>query len=357
MKTIGIIGGNGQVGSEVSLFLSLRSDVRVIPISRSSYGSTFLRHCGLTCRHGSLKTPDETRRLLEGCDVVADFSVPHGTPPEIRQTMAKNITNAVAFSPDAKQYVYVSSHGIFRHSIRQAHYRLYPNAKLYSEHFAKGVTSEAGKELFVLRLGMVHGVLQGASRGYMQDLRDEEAVLPDIPSLVVFAFSIAEALVNIAYDKETPGTYTLVAMPAWSWPEVHEYYCRRAGIEPRIRLESPRTDKISDALRSGVKESIAPIRRALFSERELLDDVLSTNAPDLAARLRAKYYVQRAQSEFAMRDALAWRPAEQDFGAPGPRMLSLSDSRFTMHGPTQAVEDLISSAFKRRLHGDAVAVM
>ena len=202
MKTIGIIGGNGQVGSEVSLFLSLRPDVRVVPISRSSYGSTFLRHCGLTCRHGSLNSADEARRLLEGCDVVADFSVPHGTPPEIRKTMTTNITNAVAFSPDAKQYIYVSSHSMFRHTVKQAHYRLYPHAKLYAESFAKGVTSEARKELYVLRLGMVHGVLQGASRGYIQNLRDEEAVLPDVPSLVVFAFTIAEALANIADHKE-----------------------------------------------------------------------------------------------------------------------------------------------------------
>lgn len=357
MKTIGIIGGNGQVGSEVSLFLSLRSDVRVVPISRSSYGSTFLRHCGLTCRHGSMNTADETRRLLEGCDVVADFSVPHGTPPEIRKTMTTNITNAVAFSPDAKQYIYVSSHGLFRHTVKQAHYRLYPNAKLYAESFAKGATSEAGKELYVLRLGMVHGVLQGASRGYIENLRDEEAVLPDVSSLVVFAFSIAEALVNIASNKEEPGTYMLVPVPAWTWPEVHEYYCRRAGFEPKARLEPARTDKLTKNLRNVLRESVAPIRRALFSERELLDDVLSTNAPEVAARLRANYYVQRAQNEWKMRDALAWRPAEQDFDAPGTRLRSLSDSRVTMHGPTQAVEELISSAFKQRLQGHPVNAM
>jgi nucleoside-diphosphate-sugar epimerase len=355
MKTIGIIGGNGQVGSEVSLFLSLRSDVRVIPISRSFYGTTFLRHCGLTCRHGSLTSPDEARRLLEGCDVVADFSVPHGTPPEIRKTMAANITSAVAYSRDATQYIYVGSHSIYRHTVRQAHYRLYPRAKLYAEHFAQGVASEAGKELYVLRLGMVHGVLQGASRGYLENLRDEEAVLPNIPSLVVFAFSVAEALVNIADHKEEPGTYTLVPVPPWSWPEVHEYYCRRAGIEPRMRLESVRSEKVSQTLWNGFKESAAPVRRGLFSERELLDDLLSTNAPALAARLRARYYVERAQAELAMRDGLAWRPVEQDFDAPGTRLRTLSDSRTTMHAPTQAVEELISSAFQRRLDSQPVS--
>ena len=63
---------------------------------------------------------------------------------------------------------------------------------------------------------------------------------------------------------------------------------------------------------------------------------------------------QRAHTELGMRDALQWRPVEQDFDAPGTRLRSLSDSRVTMHGPTKAVEDLISSAFQHRLHGHAV---
>jgi nucleoside-diphosphate-sugar epimerase len=355
VRTIGIIGGNGQVGSEVSLFLSLRPDVRVIPISRSVYGSTLLRHCGLECRHGSLSSAAEARRLAEGCDVVADFSVPHGTSPEIRKAMADNVTSAIGNSPDAKQYVYISSHGIYRHSVKQARYRLYPRAKLYAESVARRAGREAGKEVYILRLGMVHGVLQGVSRGYMANLRDDEAVLPDIPSLVVFVFSIAEALVNIAYGKEAPGTYTLVSVPAWSWPEVHEYYCRRAGFLPRWRVEPVRPGSIAHALRTGLKQTGAPIREGIFGERELFDDVLSTYAPDVAQQLRAKYYVQRVRAELAMRDTLAWRPVEQDFGAPGRRMSSLSDSRFTMHEPAKAVEDLLTTALKRRLNSALVA--
>lgn len=348
MKTIAIIGGNGQVGTEASLFLSLRPDIKVIPISRSEYGSIFLRHLGFECRHGSMSSPDDAKRLLEGVDLVADFSVPHGTPPQIRQTMATNIVHAIQNS-DAKQYVYASSHSVYRHTAKQAYYRLYPRAKLFAERTARRLGREAGKEVYILQLGMVHGVIQGVSRGYLANLRDEEAVLPHIPSLVVFVFSVAEALANIANGKEQAGTYTLVSNPAWSWPEVHTYYCRKAGFTPRIRVEPVHRSSAARVILNGFEESTAPIRQGLFREREIMDDLLSTYMPGLAQRWRAKYYVQRARTELAAGDAFAWRPVEQDFDAPGPRMRSISDSRLTMQDAAQAVEALIQKALENRL--------
>src|SRR5690242_3905570 len=167
MKTIGLIGGNGQVGVEVSLFLSLRPDVRVIPISRTVYGSTLLRTCGFECRHGALASRDETRRLTEGCDLVADFSVPHGTPPEVRAAMRRNVSNAIRYSSDTQQYVYISTHGVNRLSSTHSRYRSYSKAKLYAERIARREGRAFGKQVYVLRPVHVHGVLQAVSREYM----------------------------------------------------------------------------------------------------------------------------------------------------------------------------------------------
>ena len=72
MHTIAVIGANGQVGSEVCLFLSLYGDIKVFPISRTRLGSAFLRICGLSCRHGSVADTVYAPALLEGCDVVVD---------------------------------------------------------------------------------------------------------------------------------------------------------------------------------------------------------------------------------------------------------------------------------------------
>lgn len=349
MRTIGIIGGNGQVGSEVSLFLSQIPGIRVIPISRSVYGSTLLRHCGLECRHGSLSSSVEARRLLEGCDLVADFSAPHGNPQEIRKVIARNINFAIGNSPDAKQYVYISSHAIFRHTAKQARYRYYARAKLYGEQMARRAGRAAKKEVYILRIGQVHGPLQGISQDYISQLREEEAVLPDLPSLVVFCFTIAEALVNVANYKETPGTYTLVSVPAWRPEEVHAYYCGLVGMESRTRMEMPRPPTFGQSLRRIARETAEPVWREILGERELIDDLLLKCAPELARSFRSKYYVNRAASEFAMRDSLAWRPILQDFDAPGRRMRSLSDSRVTMHEPTRVVRKLLDTCLQRRL--------
>jgi NAD(P)H-binding len=349
MRTIGIIGGNGQCGAEVSLFLSLKPDIRVIPISRTVYGSTLLRHCGLECRHGSLSSPAEARRLLEGCDLVVDFSAPQANPRDLSAIITKNIVTAMENSPDAKQYVYISSHSLFRYKADQAHWRYHPEAKRRAEKLAYRVGRTAKKEVYVLRLGEVHGLLQAVSHAYMSQLREEEAVLPDVPSLAVFCFSIAEALANIANHKEAPGTYTLIAVPSWSHEEVHGYYCGLAGLQSRTRTKAVQVPTFGQTLRGIVRATVDPISREFLREKELIETVLLRCAPTLARRLRAKYWIKQAASEFALRDSVEWHPVLQDFDAPGERMHSLSDSRVTMHEPTRAVVELLDTSLQRRL--------
>ena len=84
MKRIGIIGANGQVGSEVCLFLTLRNDVEVVPICRTEIASSFLRRCGLACRHGRASDRADAERLLADLDLIADFSLPTGSASEVR---------------------------------------------------------------------------------------------------------------------------------------------------------------------------------------------------------------------------------------------------------------------------------
>jgi hypothetical protein len=103
------------------------------------------------------------------------------------------------------------------------------------------------------------------------------------------------------------------------------------------------------SLRRIALETVKPVWREILGERELIEDLLLNYVPDLARRFRSKYNVSRAASEFAMRDALAWRPILQDFDAPGQRMCSLSDSRVTMHEPTRAVAELLDTSLQRRL--------
>src|SRR5713226_4482226 len=109
MPTIGVIGANGQVGSEVCLFLSQMEGVRVIPICRTELGSVLLRRCGLECRHGRIESPDEAPRPMAACDLVADFSLPKGVPSEVRATIKRITTNVVRHAPTHARLVYISS--------------------------------------------------------------------------------------------------------------------------------------------------------------------------------------------------------------------------------------------------------
>jgi len=68
--TIGIIGANGQVGSELSITLSKMVNINVIPICRTRFASFFLRNKGIDCRHGSLENPEEAKELLKDCNLI-----------------------------------------------------------------------------------------------------------------------------------------------------------------------------------------------------------------------------------------------------------------------------------------------
>ena len=109
---IAVIGANGQVGREVSLFLSVMG-IDVVPISRTELGGIFLERCGLVCRYGSLGNQEDAKRLLDGCDLVADFAHPHGLPVKVRQAVILNIDTAVNHAPAGSPYVDMSTISAF----------------------------------------------------------------------------------------------------------------------------------------------------------------------------------------------------------------------------------------------------
>lgn len=344
MKRIGILGANGQVGSEVCLFLRLMKDVEVVPICRSEIASAFLTKCGLDCRHGRVERPEEAARLLAGCDVVADFSLPTGSPSEVRAAMRGIIINAVHYAPPQAAFVYLSSitaFGIpdFRSPLK--HYSLsrntYGACKRYGERLAQKAGSQTGRSTYVLRVGVVHGELQAVSRKMVADAKNAgntTAFVPDCPSYTVFAFSIAEALVAIANGREEPGLYTMLSNPAWSWKDVHEWYARKAGVPARTVLLPPDESNPSVLQRAGAsfKALLKPAVRVAISNKDLIAGYLSVAMPRLENRLRAVYSSRNAAAEIAAGlSANQYRPYGNNHSVfPGRRLQTLSDSRISM---------------------------
>jgi len=355
MNTVAVIGANGQVASEVCLHLSARSDVRVVPICRTELGSAFLRRCGLPCRIGSLARPEEARSLLEDCDLVVDLALPSGQPSEIRKVTTTLVTNALDSARPGARYVYGSTIMAFgmaahhrrlrRHLVAHTGYGTY---KRRAERLARRLGRRTGHDVFVLRLGEVHGELQAVSRNLRRRLREDTAFIPDAPSYSVFAFSIAEALVNIAAGREAPGTYTLVSAPEWSYRDLYEYHCRIEGVEPRVVLV-PFDAGADSGVRAAGRSLVSTIARVAIRNRELFAGHLLAWLPGPEQRAAAIHYTRRARAEItASVERGRFRPFEGRFAgrSPGPRLANLSDSRTTMPAPAREVRRIIAGALE-----------
>jgi len=360
MTTIAIIGANGQVGSEVCLFLSQMSNVKVVPICRTVLASAFLRRCGLNPRLGSIDGSVRSAHLFEDCDLVADFTLPQGKPSAQRKAIFNTSKNAIEQAPGGARYVYISSIMAFGMGGESQPFRryimaqtIYGQAKRYGERLVFRIGRKIGREIYILRLGQVHGELQGVSRKILNELRNEPAHIPDIPSYTVFAFTIAEALLNIALGKEEPGRYTLVSVPQWTWQEIYEYYAHRCGIDPRVillpaRLKSRRS--LFRIILSYIKNfTINSSANFAIRHRELIVGYILSRFPNIEARMYAIYSRHRARIEISgvtrQKEASLYRPFLPRPGKlPGQRMSSLSDSRGTMNSLLPQVQKILSQA-------------
>ena len=351
MKRIGIVGANGQLGSEVCLFLSERADVQVVPICRNAIGAIFLNRCGLDVRIGSTQTPESSRSLLYDLDLIADFSLPAGSSSLVRSQIRNVIANVTCHAPDGIPFVYLSSilafgNPDFRSPLKTYWFsqNAYGSTKRYGEHLAKRLSAKYRRPSYLFRVGVVHGELQAASRQAVKDLsatRNLTAYIPDCDSYTVFAFSVAEALVSVAYGKEPPGLYTLVSSPAWSWHDLHQYLSERAGVsQSTVLLRRERRVKSSGLAR--VKDLTFA---ALRGRKELLNGYVGAILPQLEQQMRATYHMRNAAAEITQSErARRYLPYCDQFDVyPGKRLTSLTDSRITMQEPARRLRERLTS--------------
>mgnify|MGYP001296409205 CR=1 FL=1 len=350
---IAVIGANGQVGREVSLFLHVMG-VEVVPISRTEIGGVFLERCGLTCRYGSVSDKNDAARLLEGCDLVTDFAHPTGLPSKTRKAVKSNIDNIVRYAPQGAPYVYISTisaYGMRSDDSKMKNYflshTLYAADKRYLERHA--LAQKNKRDIYVLRLSQVHGTLQTVSQQFMEETERDKVSLPfsaDTDSYTVFCYSIAEAMVNITQGKERPGRYTFVSTPAWSWGEVYTYWASQRGV--KFELASQENADLQHiglrSLRNLVSLLIAPIIRLGIKHRQLILNYILVGYPRFQERMQAEHLRRKAITELGQGNSAEGGRKFQIGKIPGNRLASLTDSRLTMEKSTQAVRAIIDSA-------------
>jgi dTDP-4-dehydrorhamnose reductase len=350
LVTIGIIGASGQVGTEVCLFLKTYSDVRVVAIVRAPISGAILHRCGIEVRIGTFATPEESTRLVGDCDVIVDFSVPSGDEVvQICAHYAKYITAALQCSPSRARYVFISTinaFGMGDHFNAAKNYRIphsiYAYTKRYGERQALRLGKRERRQVFVFRLGHVHGLLQRVSHETVELLAagHTEFEYPDTPSYTIFCHTIAEAIVGVAAGNETPDSiYTLVSEPAWSWKEVLEYYAppeRSLKIRLRRARQTQWWKRIADELQG-------TILRLAYKYRETARANLLRRFPRLESRTRAKFYQRRARQQIGeWHDRFIYRaPLVHEGIFPGKRLATVSDSRITMGAKTAQVRRML----------------
>jgi nucleoside-diphosphate-sugar epimerase len=356
MKRIAIVGANGQVGTEVCLTLKLLPGVEVVPVCRSEISAAFLRRCGLEVRIGRMDDANSAPRLLAGCDVVADCSLPAGTTLEVERAMRSLVPNLGRYAPRGSALVYMSSitaFGIpdFHHPLRS--YRIsrnrYGACKRYGEKLALRCGRDTGRPVYVLRLGVVHGELQEVSRHLTREMRrngDVPVLIPDCESYTVFAFTIAEALVGIANGAEAPGVYTALSNPAWSWKDIHEWYAARAGVKSRLQVAPASTSAGVKSLVGVIRRASRPLMRVCAGYKEVVGAYLAAVHPGWGEKMRATYLSWRAAAEIAAgREVGLLRPYPADGSRfPGRRLRSVSDSRITMRPYAEQVRTTVEAA-------------
>lgn len=360
-KKIGIIGANGQLGVEVCLLLREIPGIEPVPICRNPVGATFLKRCGLEVRIGSVDTEVKARALLEGLDLIADFSLPAGSSSYVRAQMRQTIGNIMQFAPAGIPFVYLSSilafgNPDFHHELKS--YRLslnaYGSTKRYAERLARQLGAKYQRPAYLFRVGVVHGEFQAATRQALKDLQltsHMPAYVPDSDSYTVFTYSIAEALVSALEKRDEPGLYTLVSSPGWSWTDLHQYFCQRAGIDQQIIVMEPRP-QAQASLPSKIMRSLFG---ALGSRKEIINGYIGAMMPSFEQKMRATYHMRTAAGEIqAGIRASRYMPYFDNFTVyPGKRLKGISDSRVTQHASAAKIRQVVAELVPREDAGSA----
>ena len=334
--TIGIIGANGQVGSEVALLLSLVQGVRVIPICRSERASAFLRHCGMEVRHGSMENEGDASRLLQDCNLVADFSLPKGDPSEARRRVGRIIRNACHYLPRGGHFVYISSlmalgmpdtsPVIRRYLVSRT---VYGCAKRYAESVAVSWSRTHKARCFILRLGEVHGEFQRVSQSLLANLRTGQVDVPAGESYTVFTTYVAKALVAVASGSEEEGCYSVVTNPALTWKELFELYLAKMGIAPEIQESVLPTQPgaVSRFGRELIGGLFRPIINLGIKHRQIVAGYGTVHFPGAENRLGGLYLLHQASSEIEKSlESARYQPHNTIGGKTPGRRLRMGES-------------------------------
>ena len=240
-------------------------------------------------------------------------------------------------------YIYMSTMSVHRLERSQPLVRTYQLLKRYAEKQATQAATARATNLWIFRLGQVHGELQAVSRLLRSTMREGDVTVTAGPSNTIFVYSIAEAIVNALGRTDPPGVYAAVSAPPWSWRDIHEHYARATNATCTVTERALPAGRFDHTfVRSFRRFMTNEVTAAALHNRDIIDNVLGYVSEYWQLKLRVAHAQRRAARALVEAPELRpWAPYPEEFVVPG-RRLTLSDSRTSMHAAVARVRDELS---------------
>ena len=304
MIKIGLLGANGQVGTEVAFYLSRHENVVLSCLIRSEYSAALFKLLSIPYL---VVDYADTKRLschLLSFDAVLDFSYQAGEISETLKWLKKLMQLVVSHMRPGSKYVYMSSVMAYGMSNPAVHLKnhLFPRtAYAYIKRRAETLASQTGKRhkvnVFNFRLGQIHGSLQVVTQLFLSKLSLGTFRVNGTPQSLtntVFTYSISDAIMRCIQGEVTPGTHTLVSSPQWTSEDLFSFYRKKY----RLRAEVQYMDVLPDhRVRSTIGNRVFEKMRTF---RDLAETYLLINNPSISFKIKGMYRIKTARNEISM---------------------------------------------------------
>ena len=232
---LGLIGANGNVGTELSFLL--KNNVELIPIVRNRLGALFLDYHDFPSRLSDISKENDALESLSDLDsiIISSYSVDTYSGSQTRSSQKINediIKNVVKFSKDNIKLFYFSTIRAFSNDIvpNSLNFKMKSNFEKEKIHLEKIFLSESkknSKRAFIFRMSQVFGENQPRTRYFRKALSHDKVIVqvsPEKKSNIVHIQTIKDAIIKCLENNYDSGIYSLVNNPQWTWKNVIDYY-------------------------------------------------------------------------------------------------------------------------------------
>jgi nucleoside-diphosphate-sugar epimerase len=338
-----VLGANGQVGTEVCLYLAMQPDVCLTGLVRARYNAVLLELAGISHEVLNYETlSPAAATILSQADAVFDCTFPAGQQQQLVSLILHNARAVMAAMRRNSIYIHsssISAFGMPPDSPVLRNYRFartgYARVKRQAEQRITQLGHQHGIRTCHLRLGQVHGVLQSVTRqlfGLIDQGGFTAMGTANALCNVAFAHSVALACRRGASGAIADGQIeTVVANPQWTLETLYDTYRQLASRDFQVNYRGSTTEKHHASLAGRLLRLAKPFRSML--EAQVLPLI-----PAFAPRLKGLYRVQETLRERSIRPVLYQSP-------PVYNLIGMVPGRITSDTQSSPAETI--SAFRQ----------